>query len=307
MSRLRRSQREEHHAVRLLGRPWWQGVGAILTLLSVVVAIGIAASCDGPSGTTESSDSENGQAGTGNAQANGSGVQQGGGNCYVLGGSQNSVTCDSTATTTSGANPITLTVSREKTICNSYIIPSPIEDVGPPPNADASSTAWSDWALGKGGADLDWTKVLITVRGTGKNPVTITGLAISIKDEGPPLDGSYLEHPCGSETVGRYAEIDLDQTPPRIETSSSVPITWGDDAWRATPLQFPYTVTDTDSESLLIIGKTRQYRAWTASISWTDGQSSGTEIIDYQGKPFKTTSHANAQGYIEMDGAWVPY
>jgi hypothetical protein len=82
---------------------------------------------------------------------------------------------------------------------------------------------------------------------------------------------------------------------------------WGDQEWRTTPMQFPYTVTDTDSESLLIIAKTQQYRAWTAALSWTDGEKSGVEAIDYQGQPFKTTSSANRTGYVDQDGQWREY
>ncbi|GLY99056.1 hypothetical protein Acsp02_63100 [Actinoplanes sp. NBRC 103695] len=205
----------------------------------------------------------------------------------------------------SPSKPITVTVAREKAFCNSYVVPKSIKDIGVPPKSDGSQTVWSDWNLALGGAEMDWTKVLITVRGKGKSPVTVTGLDFAITDEGPPLKGSYLAHPCGDETVARFAEVDLDRTPPRIVASSAVPRSWGDDQWRTTPLVFPYEVSDTDSESLLVIAKTSEYRAWTAVLTWTDGDKSGSEKIDWEGKPFKTSAITNAVGYTETEGKFV--
>jgi hypothetical protein len=70
-------------------------------------------------------------------------------------------------------------------------------------------------------------------------------------------------------------------------------------------LKFPYVVTDAASESLLIIARTKQYRAWTATLSWTDGERTGTKVIDFDGKPFMTSATAHAVEYDDTgEGKW---
>jgi hypothetical protein len=209
--------------------------------------------------------------------------------------------------TVSPESRITFVAQRERQSCTSYVIPKKIGEIGRPPAID-KDTDWSDWALGLGGAEADHTKVLITVRGTGEGPVTITGLTFSVKERGPALHGSAVAQRCGDETVGRYAEVDLDQEPPRIVTSSSSSEGyWGDDEWRTTPLRFPYQVTRTENESLLIIARTKQYRAWIATLSWTDGDKTGNDVVDFGGTPFRTSSTVNAKSYYSADQEWKEY
>jgi hypothetical protein len=200
---------------------------------------------------------------------------------------------------------ITFTAQRERLSCTPYVIPKRINEVSDPPT-DNSETGWSDWALRLGGAEMDRTKVLVTLRGRGTQSVTVTGLTFSVSERGRPLSGSLVDPACGDETVARYAEVDLDQDPPRIVASSSVETSWGGEEWRATPLKFPYVVSSSQSESLLIIARTKQYRAWTAALSWTDGEKTGKDIIDFGGKPFKTSAATNTESYSwnYSDGRW---
>ena len=160
------------------------------------------------------------------------------------------------------------------------------------------------WAILQGGADFSASKVLVTIRGTTKSPVTVTRVRIHIVERKPALAGSVVANGCGGTIDARYAEFDLDSNPPRISSSSSVPVMWGGDDWRATPLKFPYQVTDTESESLLLIGTTNEYAAWTASLSWTDGNKSGVEKIDYEGEPFRTSDSRNATEYVRVGSSW---
>ena len=146
---------------------------------------------------------------------------------------------------------------------------------------------------------------MVTIRSTSDRPVTITGLAVSANARKPALSGTSLSNGCGGPTYGRYAEIDLDQEPPKIVASTTVPrAVSDDDGWRATPLKFPYVVTDTESETLLLYAVTTQNVAWTASLSWTDGQRSGTATIDDEGRPFETDSGVNAVHYTRFGSDW---
>jgi hypothetical protein len=92
---------------------------------------------------------------------------------------------------------VTVAVQRDRSSCTSYVIPKNIGEIGPPPVGGAD-TAWSDWALARGGAEMDWTKVLITVRGVSGRPVTVTGLTFSIKESRPALTGSLVSHPVAT-------------------------------------------------------------------------------------------------------------
>jgi hypothetical protein len=203
------------------------------------------------------------------------------------------------------SSPITFSVQRELDYCLQYIVPNRIGDISEPPaNNEADPTAWSKWAISQGGADLSASKVLVTIRGTTKSPVTVTGVKIHVVERKPALTGSKVANGCGGTIDARYAEFDLDSNPPRISSSSSIPVMWGGEEWRATPLKFPYEVTDTESESLLIIGSTKEYAAWTASLLWTDGNKSGVEKIDFKGKPFRTSDSKNATDYVRVGTSW---
>jgi hypothetical protein len=203
------------------------------------------------------------------------------------------------------SSPITFSVQRELDYCLQYVVPKQIGEISEPPaDNEADTTAWSKWAISQGGADFLASKVLITIRGTNKSPVTVTGIKIHVVERKPALAGSVVSNGCGGPIDARYAEFDLDNNPPRMSSSSSIPVMWGGEEWRATPLKFPYQVTDTQSESLLLIGTTEEYAAWTASLSWTDGNKSGVEAIDFDGKPFRTSDFKNAKEYVRVGSGW---
>ncbi len=70
-----------------------------------------------------------------------------------------------------------------------------------------------------------------------------------------------------------------------------------------TPLRFPYRVSDTESESLLILAHSSGYVEWTAHLEWSNGEDSGALTIDDKGKPFRTTSFIEGREIIHPDGA----
>ena len=173
--------------------------------------------------------------------------------------------------------------------CGSFLVPM------------ASKASRSDadfgtptWALRNGASQAApyWpgrgtSRVLFTITGYQPRPVTITGLTFKVSKRGPaPVAGRVESGQCGDATVARYAIVNLDIKPPRITESSAVKITWGNQV--TTPLTFPYTVTSTNTESLLLMASTSESVEWTAQLAWSDGTTSGSLPIDNEGHAFRT-------------------
>jgi hypothetical protein len=185
--------------------------------------------------------------------------------------------------------PITLTVQRDEN-CDNFLKPADPALLGDLSNAKGGIEAN---VFGVGSV----TRVLVTLRGATPAPVTVTGLTFEAVKEIPGGLAGTIEGPqCGGETIGRYAEVDLDNKPsPKIVASSNQVAGWGDESYRTTPIGFPYTVTNADSENILIVAHTKNYVAWRARLAWTDGQQVGEETIDLHGEPFQTSMPANSE------------
>lgn len=201
---------------------------------------------------------------------------------------------------------ITFTVDREMGDCVTYVFERPMHELSPPqPSQPGTDTAaWSEWALSQGAAEVYGSKVLVTIRSTSNRPVTVTGLTVNAVARKAALSGTSLSNGCGGPTYGRYAEIDLDQAPPKIVASTNIPRRVGDEGWRTTPLKFPYVVTDTESETLLLYAVTTQNVEWVAALSWTNGERSGVAKIDHDGHPFETDAGTNAIQYTRLGSEW---
>ncbi|OLZ55186.1 hypothetical protein BS329_03940 [Amycolatopsis coloradensis] len=164
---------------------------------------------------------------------------------------------------------------------------------------------YAAWAQDNDVAEIDWSKVLVTVKSTSEKPVSITGIDFLVSERKPAIKGVTLGLGCGSETTARFAVVDLDQNPPQITESTSKEMMWGDENWRTSPLRFPYTVSDKETESLLLIAKTDACECrWKARLRWSNGETAGVSVIDYKGKPFHTSGSAGLQdSYIYNDTA----
>ncbi|UOZ07306.1 hypothetical protein [Amycolatopsis sp. WQ 127309] len=179
-----------------------------------------------------------------------------------------------------------------------------IEDVQAPPTDTAadSDEKYASWAHANNLATLDQNKVMVNITGRDDKPVTITGIRFVVTDRKPALTSQIMSNECGSSTEGKFAVVDLDQNPPKITQSTSVPRTWGDDEWRTTPLTFPYKVTAQDTEPLLLIAETKQCECqWKAYISWAVGDRTGTSEVGYKGQPFHTSASSNMHEYVRYN------
>lgn len=186
---------------------------------------------------------------------------------------------------------ITASIEFYRGTCDSFWVPSSsnasTSDPGfaTPAWADSSEAAQAlSFYPGRG-----MSMITFTVTGYDTRPVTVTALRFRVSTHRErPNDGTILSRECGDETVARYADVDLDVDPPRITQSSALPVSYGSDT-RTTPLSFPYTVSNSDTESLLIVASTSRYVEWTAELAWSNGVDSGVLAIDNDGSPFRTT------------------
>ncbi|MEV5839752.1 hypothetical protein [Nocardia sp. NPDC052112] len=178
------------------------------------------------------------------------------------------------------------------------IFDGPVEALGRADMKDYEHWVWEHDGAETGPEAKRDGRVLLSIRGNGPSPVLLTGLAIEIVDRKPgPLVGTVVGGGCGGETMGPLAEVDLDSNPPKIIRTNADPDgllsgeegVWSKDGYNAKPLAFPYKVSDTDPELLLIIAEahTPDTVSYRLKLSWSDGSNSGTEIIDNHGKPFR--------------------
>ena len=260
------------------GKAWWQGIAAIAGILSLLVAV----------------------------------LQLSGGSDAAEEESPSVASKPSTSGSTPSADPskVTWSLSYYGDGCSSFILPAPISQFGPAPPIDDLAS----WARSHGaatalpyGPELGGVQmIMLTVQGTSSKPVTITELTFQAVDRQPPLAGPEVQNPCGDAVTARYAIIDLDQKPPRIAESSAKVSLLGSEV-RAEPIRFPYEVSESDPETLLLIASTHNFVSWRGRLKWTDGQTSGTYTIDNGGQPFKTsdTSRVTSTHVPDGNGGWL--
>ncbi|MDN2496256.1 hypothetical protein FHY52_06045 [Nocardia nova] len=216
----------------------------------------------------------------------------------------------SSATSSTSSTPFTWTTDRQIGSCGTYLFRKSIAELGPPPPRQN----WAKWVRDNKGIDAGnygvgtVSRVSMTLAGLSKNPVTLTGLSIEAVDRKPGgITGTTVSGECGSDTTGRIAEVDLDATPPKIIKSADDPNTiWGAEE-NTTPLKFPYKITDTDTETFMIIGETKNYVAWRIHVRWSNGKDSGEAVIDDNGSPFETSPPATgSQRFFPNGSTWQP-
>ncbi len=172
----------------------------------------------------------------------------------------------------------------------SYLIPRPIDQIPPSPiYLKDPPEKFEEWAGSLGAVDGRKTVVNIIVTGRSDTPVILTNLRVTVKDRRPPLPGIYVRLPGGGPISRRYFDVNLDASPPTIESADEV-----DDR----PAEFPYKVSATEPEVFLINAHTETCDCtWVAELFWTAGDKKGSTIIDNNGKPFRTTSIKDAPIY----------
>lgn len=187
--------------------------------------------------------------------------------------------------------------------CKGYILKAQtLDELDTAPYSESSRDSEEYEIYGRAhGTITSPQRVMITITGFDERPVTLNSMRIvATEKKSEPLTGVTMENQCGDETVARYAEVDLDAEPPRIVDSSADVVSYGsvdpetDEPLRTKPLQFPYTVKNDNTESLLIIANTNGYVEWHAEFAWSNGEKKGRLTVDQDGEPFKVTSGAKS-------------
>jgi len=203
--------------------------------------------------------------------------------------------------------PISYSVEEQPTACFSgtFLPRNTAKDVLAQP-ADPSLELME---MDPASAAVDRDMVQVAIQGESERKVTLTGIEFHVEDL-PPPEGAAFSFPCGSPTVGRVLEVDLDTIPPKI-TASSAEVGGAVGTYRGRPLsrpiQFPWTVSLTDPLLLHIIATTdRCHCAWTAEIPWVSGSKRGVIPVDNGGEGFRLVNSEDVDNYgVGSGGAWA--
>jgi plasmid maintenance system antidote protein VapI len=188
--------------------------------------------------------------------------------------------------------------------CNhTYLIDKPRQQVPPPP-AEADAEAW---ALSQGALHGGTTNVRITVQGTSATKVVLLGLRARVVSRQNPVQRAAYEmgDGCGGGLLPRLFRVNLDATRP---VPRSEP---GSDGERTIPaVGFPYGVSQTEPEVLLVTGQTLHcYCRWYLELEWASQGRTGIMLIDDHGRPFETSGVAGLPryGWDPKGRQWVAY
>jgi len=188
--------------------------------------------------------------------------------------------------------------TRSGPIGGSYVVSTPIQDIGEPPNRQNNCIGRYEWAHSIGGIDADSTTARVTIDGLTEKTVHIDGISASVIESTSPSVGSNLTCPGRGEQPNiRSVLIDLDTNPPAIFTT--------DASGKATP--FAFTVSKGQSEIINISATTNRCTcSWQATLSLSvDGEVQFYTVQAPGGKPFRTTASINAMWYQFIGGRWV--
>ncbi|WP_338496117.1 helix-turn-helix transcriptional regulator [Streptomyces sp. SJL17-4] len=164
-----------------------------------------------------------------------------------------------------------------------------VERTPPPPPevADARS-----WATAQGAVDGGETLVRVSVQGKGAAAVVLQALHVRVVERGAPLPwAAYrMDDGCGGAVTPRRFEVDLDRPRPVARSLDGYDAS-GAEGRTIPAVSFPYAVTATDPEELLVIaGAARCDCRWYLELVWSAGGRTGTvRIADRDGEPFRTS------------------
>ncbi|MFJ9107413.1 helix-turn-helix domain-containing protein [Streptomyces sp. NPDC102283] len=185
---------------------------------------------------------------------------------------------------------------------HSYLADRAPAAVPPPPvEADAES-----WAGALGAVHAGEAGVRITLQGRNERAVVLESLRIRVVERRSPADGRVyrMSSGCGGALTPRMFDVDLDVPRPVARS-----VAGNDSGEPIEAFAFPYSVSVTDPEVLLITGRTVGCDCdWFAELTWSAGGRSGTVRVDDGGRPFRT-SGVRGRPVLDHDtatGRWVP-
>ncbi|MFI7285774.1 helix-turn-helix domain-containing protein [Streptomyces anulatus] len=184
---------------------------------------------------------------------------------------------------------------------HSYLVDRTPAAVPPPPvEADAES-----WAGALGAVHAGEAGVRITLQGRDERAVVLETLRIRVVERRSPAEGRVyrMSSGCGGALTPRMFDVDLDVPRPVARS-----VAGNDSGDPIGAVAFPYSVSVTDPEVLLITGRTVGCDCdWFAELTWSGGGRSGTVRVDDGGRPFRT-SGVRGLPVLDYDtgtGRWV--
>jgi hypothetical protein len=166
-------------------------------------------------------------------------------------------------------------------------IPLPTGDLG-------ALETWDAWAHSNGGMDGSVAGVEVVVEGTTPYPVVLTGLTAEVVERAPPPRGVHVVPFGGGGLPTRRFEVNLDKSPPTVTSAAAA----SELESAPPPIDFPYRVSATDPEVLLVMASTERCDcSWRASLEWVYQGKKGTTVIDDAGQPFRTVSPSRSVIY----------
>ncbi|MFJ3783207.1 hypothetical protein [Streptomyces sp. NPDC090093] len=159
-------------------------------------------------------------------------------------------------------------------------------------------------AFPRGGIRADGSIIAVTLQGTTREELVLTGARTVIVSRRPPLQGTHLAAVCASDVPVRAFEVDLD-----VDGAPLVPVPDPrPDAEQKKVTRWPYAVKEGDAEHFVISSKTMKYDTeFRIVVHWSSGGSKGEVVLDDHGKPFRYTATTAADPLcvaVDPDGAY---
>ncbi|MEV5162818.1 helix-turn-helix domain-containing protein [Streptomyces sp. NPDC053728] len=195
---------------------------------------------------------------------------------------------------------------REGGCGHTYLVDRAPRAVAPPPVA-ADSGAWA----GTHGA-VHGGEALVRITVQGRSPsdaVVLHALHVRVVDRAAPLpwNAYRMDNGCGGAVTPRHFAVDLDRPRPLARPVDGLDAS-GAKVRKIPAVSFPYKVTSSDPEELLVSARTAGCDCrWYLELEWSAGGRTGTVRITDDGKPFRTSGTRGRPAYVHdsAEGRWI--
>ncbi|MFF9867941.1 helix-turn-helix domain-containing protein [Streptomyces sp. NPDC013953] len=189
---------------------------------------------------------------------------------------------------------------------HTYLVDRAPRAVAPPPVA-ADSGAWA----GTHGA-VHGGEALVRITLQGRSPsdaVVLHALHVRVVDRAAPLpwNAYRMDNGCGGAVTPRHFAVDLDRPRPLARPVDGLDAS-GAEVRTIPAVSFPYKVTSSDPEELLVSARTAGCDCrWYLELEWSAGGRSGTVRITDGGKPFRTSGTRGRPAYVydSAEARWI--
>ncbi|MCQ0022817.1 XRE family transcriptional regulator, partial [Streptomyces somaliensis DSM 40738] len=189
---------------------------------------------------------------------------------------------------------------------HTYIVDRAPRAVAPPPVAADSGA----WARRHGAVHGGEALVRITLQGRSpSDAVVLQALHVRVVDRAAPLpwNAYRMDDGCGGAVTPRHFAVDLDRPRPFARPVDGLDAS-GAEVRTIPAVSFPYKVTSSDPEELLVSARTAGCDCrWYLELEWSAGGRSGTVRITDGGKPFRTSGTRGRPAYVydSVEGLWI--